>query len=89
MGLLLKRNDDSVEALQPGQYHVVHMQHTPKACVGVAIACPTCGAVSALSADHSITRDGLVTPIWSCPRPPCGVLDWIDLEDFGAIRRTL
>jgi hypothetical protein len=89
MGLVLKRNDGGIDALRAGEYFVVHLKHTPKAMVGVAIGCPTCGAVSTLSADHSITRDGVVTPIWSCPVPPCGVLEWIQLEDFAAIRRTL
>lgn len=84
MGLQLKRNLTSVEALQPGEYFVQHMRHTAKACVAVQICCPSCGGISALSDDHSIHRSGLVTPVWSCGAPPCGVFEFVELDGFGA-----
>lgn len=83
MGLQLKRNLTSVEALQPGEYFVQHMRHTEKACVAVAVCCPSCGSISALSDDHEIKRGGLVVPIWSCPAAPCAVFEWLDLDGFG------
>lgn len=85
MAALLKRNMTSVEALQPGEYYVEHTRHTPNAMVGIAVACPLCGGISALTDDHTIERSGLVTPIWSCPIPRCSVMDWLDLgPEFGA-----
>lgn len=84
MGLQLKRNLTSVEALQPGEYFVDHAKHTKKSCVSVAICCTSCGGISYLTDDHKIDRSGLVTPIWSCRAAPCAVLDWIDLgPEFG------
>ncbi len=84
MGLQLKRNLTSVEALQPGEYFVEHMRHTEKATVGVAICCPSCGFISVLTDDHKIERTGLVTPIWSCPSAPCSAWEFVELDGFGA-----
>lgn len=85
MGVRLNRNTTSVEALQPGEYFVEFLRHTPKAMVAIAVCCPSCGGISVLSDDHSVHRTGLVTPVWSCPSAPCAVLEWLDLgPEFGA-----
>ena len=85
MGLQLKRNTTSVEALQPGEYFVEHLKHNSRAMVAVAVCCPRCGGITVLSDDHTVHRGGLVTPVWSCPAAPCSVMEWLDLgPEFGA-----
>ncbi len=45
----------------------------------VLICCPLCGTVTPLDdTKHIVSRDGKVTPAWSCPA--CPAHEWIELE---------
>ncbi len=43
--------------------------------------CPTCGLVASLR-DHSIDKDGLVTPSVACPGPKCSFHEHIKLNGW-------
>lgn len=77
MGLRLNRHLGDVRSLDAGQWTDRTASGKP------AIACPGCGSISEIDDTHTISPDGLVTPIWSCASQACPLMEWIALEAWA------
>ncbi len=71
-GITLQRLLGSAHSLEAGMWSSETASGKP------AVCCPLCGETSEIDFPWIVQRDGVVIPIWSCPRCPC--IEWITLE---------
>jgi hypothetical protein len=77
MGQRIARHLGSLASLPEGMYA------TDGDCV--FFACPRCGGIDEITAEHDIDRGGIVTPLYSCQIVTCSFAEWISLDSYGAI----
>lgn len=64
--------------------HMTAGQWTDRTASGrPAIACPGCGGISELEPPHEIFGAGIVKYVWSCPMPPCPIMEFISLGSYS------
>lgn len=76
MAIVLQRHLGPVAHLDQGQWTSETASGKP------AVSCSLCGNISELD-EHTVDRQGNVTPRWCCPNSSCPVMEFLRLESFG------
>jgi hypothetical protein len=86
--------DDRALPTEPGTYRRIteawkayHLK-TPTQRFWAECVCPLCGKVSMVGRNHMVADDGVVSPSYVCPFPPCAFHEFVRLNDWNRVVST-